>query len=179
MILLFEGLDKVGKSTLIRNFKDLSHMSSFKNMIKPTKEQWDRGFVNGTYYGAYELARLSTDDFIFDRSHITEIAYAAVKRGYPPEEQFWLDWEEKNKHWAVVVFIDAPLETIKERFKTDGEEYVKENEIEVIAEKYKKYFEKSKLSFIYIDGSLSQQRMLSQLVIQLQNLFFWTNKRSR
>ena len=178
-MILFEGIDKAGKSTLIRNFRDLSHMPTFKNPIKPTNKPYAKGFLDGTYFGAYELARLSEQDYIFDRSHITELAYAEVKRGYRPSSKFWLDWEEKNKHRVVVVFIDAPIATIKERFKTDKEEYVKEKEIQLIADKYEKYFKKSKLSLVYIDGSQDRQRMLSQLVIQLQNLGIWTSVKSR
>lgn len=179
MLLLFEGLDKSGKSTLIRNFQDISHLPVFKNPIKPTKQMYKRGFCDGTYFGAYELARLANQDFIFDRSHITELAYAKVKRGYNPSMKYWLEWEEANKHRVVVVYIDAPLKTIKERFKSDKEEYVKEKEIELIAKKYEEYFKKSKVSLIYIDGSQDRQRMLSQLVIQLQNLNIWTSERNR
>jgi thymidylate kinase len=179
MLFLFEGLDKSGKTTLIKNFVDLSGIDVFKNPIKPTDKMYDRGFVNGTYFGAYEAARVGKQDLIFDRSHITEIAYAEVKRGYKPSKNFWLKWEELNKHYVVVVYVDAPLETVKERFKTDKEEYVKEKEIELIAKKYEEYFKKSKLSFVYIDGSHDRQRMLSQLVIQLNNLHFWTARRSR
>lgn len=179
MLILFEGLDKVGKSTLIKNFNDLSGIEIFKNPIKPTKGMYDRGFVNGIYFGAYESARVGHKDLIFDRSHVTELAYAEVKRGYKPKKKFWLDWEEANQHHVIIVYIDAPLDLVKKRFKEDKEEYVKEKEIELIAKKYEEYFKKSKLSLIYIDGSLSKQRMLSQLVIQLNNLHIWTSKRSR
>ena len=179
MILLFEGLDKTGKSTLIRNFQDLSGMNVFKNTIKPTKQTYAKGFVNGTYFGAYEAARLANNDLIFDRSHITELAYAKVKRGYTPDSKFWLEWEEANKHWVIVVYVDAPIATVKKRFKEDGEEYVKASEISLISDEYEKYFKKSKLGLIYIDGSLDRQRMVSQLVIQLQNLNLWTSQRSR
>jgi thymidylate kinase len=179
MIILFEGLDKSGKSTLIRNFQDMSGIPSFKNTVKPTAKLYDQGFVNGTYFGAYHAAKISNKDMIFDRSHITELAYAQVKRGYRPSLKTWLEWEELNSHWVVIVYVDSPLETIKERFKTDQEEYVKEEEIEAIAKRYENYFKKSKLSLVYIDGSLSKQRMLTQLVIQLQNLGIWTSMRNR
>ena len=174
MILLFEGLDKVGKSTLIRNFQDLSQMPVFKNPIKPDKLVYSHGFVNGTYFGAYLAAKLSGKDIIFDRSHITEIAYAKVKRGYEPQEKDWLDWEELNKHYVVVVYVTAPLDTIRERFKTDKEEYLVDEDIDAINTKYNEYLKESKLSIISVDGSLDRQRMLTQLVVQLQNLGFWT-----
>jgi len=179
MIFLFEGLDKSGKSTLIRNFRDLSHIEVFKNPIKPGKTDYSKGFVNGTYYGAYLAAKLSDQDLIFDRSHITELAYAKVKRKYEPETEFWNKWEEENAHCVIVVFIDAPLDTLKERFKTDKEEYVKISEIKRIANAYEKYFENPKLRMIYIDGSVSRQRMVDQLVSQLKNLYLWTPQRSR
>jgi thymidylate kinase len=179
MILLFEGVDKAGKSTLIKNFQDLSGMKSYKSPIKPTADLYDIGFINGQYYGTYNLARVSNQDFIFDRSHITELCYAEVKRGYKPQTKFWAEWEELNKHWVTVVFIDAPLETLERRFEEDKEEYLKKNEIKFIAEKYEEYFKTSKLNLIYIDGSRDRQGMLSQLVIQLNNLGLWTSVRNR
>jgi len=179
MIILFEGIDKSGKSSLIKRFVDLSGMKVFKNPVKPTATSFSQGFVNGTYFGAYELARLSNQDFIFDRSHITELCYCETKRKYKPDLTTWLKWEEENKHNVVVVYIDAPLETIKERFVKDKEEYLKQSDIKKIAKKYEEYFEASKLSLIYIDGSLDRQRMLTQLVIQLQNIGFWSAVRNR
>lgn len=179
MIILFEGIDKAGKSTLIRNFVDLSQMPVFKNPIKPPADIYSQGFVNGTYFGAYESARKSGRDMIFDRSHITEMVYSEVKRGYKPQLDFWLNWEEFNKHYVVVVFVDAKLELLKQRFKDDKEEYLVEADIEEIGKKYEEYFKASKLSLVYIDGSVDRQRMLTQLVIQLQNLGFWSNKRPR
>ena len=179
MVFLFEGLDKAGKSTLIRNFQDLSHINVFKNPIKPTKTEYSKGFINGLYTGAYLAAKLSNEDLIFDRSHITELAYAEVKRKYKPEVDYWKEWEEKNSHWVIVVYIDAPLDLIKARFETDKEEYVKPSQIKSIAKKYEKYFQDPKLRMVYIDGSVTQQRMLDQLVSQLKNLYLWSPSRPR
>lgn len=179
MLILFEGLDKSGKSTLIKNFQDISKLPVFKNDIKPTPAAFDRGMVNGIYYGAYKAADLSLGDTIFDRSHITELTYANVKRGYWPEEGFWLDWEEKNQHKVFTVYVDTPTELLIERFEKDKEEYVKVEEIEAIKKAYEEYFKKSKLSLVYVDGSLDRQRMLTYVVIQLQNLGVWSTMRHR
>ncbi len=179
MILLVEGVDCSGKSTLIKNFVDLSGMPVYKNTIKPTKASFDKGFVNGQYYGAYEALRKSNTDMIFDRSHLTEMAYAKIKRGYHPKKDFWYNYEEMNSHWMFIVYVDTPLDTVAERFEAEKEDYVKQSEIVGITEAYAKYLKYSKLGLIHINGALSRQRMLSQLVIQLNNLHVWTSRRQR
>lgn len=179
MLLLFEGVDKSGKTTLITKFRELSGMPVFKNLVKPTNDRFEIGRVNGVYIGAYQLACLGNEDYIFDRSHITEQVYSKVKRGYEPEEKYWSKWEEENKHRVFTVFVDTPSDILARRFKEDKEEYVNIEEIEDLQKMYKAYIEKSPLSLIYIEGKENKQRMLTQLVVQLQNLGIWTALRSR
>ena len=179
MLILVEGTDCSGKSTLIKRFQDICHLNVFKNPIKPTAGLQERGFVNGTYFGAYNSAKLLRDDLIFDRSHITELVYAKIKRGYEPEKDFWNKWEEENSHYVVVVYVTASLDVLKERMKARGEDYISEEESVLITEAYDEYIKTSKLSTIFVDGTVSPQRMVTQLVIQLQNLGFWSSTRYR
>ena len=179
MLILFEGVDKSGKTTLINNFVDLSKMQVFKSPIPPTAQLQARSFLNGYYSGLYAAVKKLGVDMIFDRSHITELAYAKIKRGYSPASGLWKAWAEENSHITVVVYVDTPTGTLKKRFVDDNEEYVKVREIDALKESYQKVMNKMDLSLVYIDGSKSKQNMLTQLVIQLSNLGVWTSKRSR
>lgn len=137
MIVLIEGIDKSGKTTLIREISRILPGSTvFKNKIKPGKGDLEIGRIAGIYQGAYQLANAGTKLILFDRSHITEIVYSYL-RGYESSSKItWNLIERELLQGAVIIYNYAPPSVIQRRFKEEKEEYLPTEEIEHILNRY-------------------------------------------
>ena len=171
MILLFEGCDKAGKSTLISDFRTFYTRDGlipvlFKNSIKPiNSSDFERGKITGIYLGAYQLAQ-KLGDCIFDRSHITEVVYSH-RRGYDALEKF--DWKEFEAispllKDAAIVYLSAPVEELKKRFDSDKEEMIEKSEISEILNRYNFYLETTSLPIIVLSSTDSREENLEKLL---------------
>lgn len=171
MLLLFEGVDKSGKSTLLRNFLQAAQNSgSWKNTVyKPNSSVISRGIIQGLYLGFYEAAAQMTRGrypFAVDRSHITEIVYAPTKRNYDADIAFWREYEEKMD--AIVIYVDTPISTVLQRLQREGDDYVNGEDVEKIKFDYDDYFCRfTRLTVIRIDGSKTESEMLQELTVKL------------
>lgn len=165
MLILIEGVDCSGKTTLIQDLLGgISDSSVFKNNIKPEgKTLFSIGRTAGIYLGAYRLAQALKTDVIFDRSHITEIVYSP-RRGYQSLE--YIDWpaiEEEMKSNACVIYVSAPKEIIERRFKEKGEDYIAEEEIEGLLIGFDEYIKGCKLPLIEISSLNSRYKNLVEV----------------
>ena len=96
MVVIFEGINKMGKSTIIKTLaqRDPRIVVVKDNTINEVEEADKRAFVKGGIYSAITLlnAISAFDDkdkiFVFDRFHLTEYVYSMVKRGYTPHYIF-------------------------------------------------------------------------------------------
>ena len=167
MIILVEGIDKSGKTTFINTLK--THIPStriFKNAIKPGKGDVEIGRIAGVYQGAYQFANMIKDKnfIVFDRSHITEIVYSYL-RGYESSEKIdWRKIEGELLKDAVIVYNYAPPSIISQRFKTDKEDYVREEEILNIITRYEAYLESTKIPYVTISSLDSVDSNLAKVV---------------
>jgi len=166
MLILVEGCDKTGKSTLINGLKDkLPGAVVIKNPFKP-----ERGplFVNGVYAGMYNSLRSHLDKhsvpIFIDRSHITELVYAKVLRGYDAREYFeWDEYETSLLEYSIVLYTYANVRTIKARFVTDKETYVEPSFISLLLDEYDEYFKHSNLRRLRLDsGVLKPDKMIEK-----------------
>jgi len=169
MLLLFEGVDKSGKSTLIKNFTANNYTPVWKNTVfKPVSSTFSIGMIQGLYTGFYEGYKLCGRQPLFsilDRSHITEIVYAPVKRNYQANTTFWFEYEQKLE--AVVVYVDTPHDTICERLDLTADDYVDYRDVSQIRMGYQEYLARTCLPVIRIDGSKSEVEMLNELNAKL------------
>ena len=173
MILLFEGVDKSGKSTLLNDLCNYliskeRNFELFKNKIKPEgKKEFSIGRTAGIYLGAYQLASQNSHLSLFDRSHITEIVYSN-RRGYEALDYFdWLEFEEKQKD-MLLVYTSAPEGVIKKRFELDGEDYIAPEEIRSILNRFDIYLERTVLPTIKLSSLDAREANLEKLINFLQ-----------
>lgn len=181
MLLLIEGCDKAGKSTIVRELrKTFPRSVQFKNMIKPEdREQTTIGRIAGIYLGAYQFAkqiqeRNNTFHTIFDRGHITEIVYSH-RRGYESTKSIdWLRYErELLSSDTVLIYVSAPPTVIRERFETDKETYIDQAEIEGILERYEDYLritEIPTLKLSSLDAPVSNLIKIVQFIDKQYNI---------
>ena len=184
MLILIDGCDKTGKSSIISDISAvLPGMPIFKNNTKPEdKKEFTIGKLVGIYLGAYRAAMMKGST-IFDRSHITEIVYSH-RRGYSSLEHFdWFAYEEEVLLGnAVVIYMSAPKELIHKRFKEDKETYVDPKEIEGILDRYDDYLGMTSLPVLQLSSTEDRQKNLLDAVTfltnhKLQEVPSWTSRK--
>lgn len=164
MNIIFEGIDKAGKSTLIRDVRD--HFISPPVVFKITKKPIDASGVPELVRVYQELFAQTRDPrndqrhFIFDRSYPSELVYS-IKRGYDSmenEELRILDENLGRNGKTVLVYCEADPETIARRFREDNEEYAQQSEIQTLLNRYETFLAKTAIPWIRINSTEDPQK---------------------
>jgi thymidylate kinase len=144
MIIHAGGIDCSGKSTICTKLSELLdckvvHFDKPKDLEDGKKQYF--GFLNNKYI---------TKNIICDRFHDGEHIYAPLYRGY--ESNYLKEFEQKLWNFPYL-FINttASLETILNRVKVRGEDFVKEEHFEQILNSYDKYLEKQSMPYIKVN----------------------------
>lgn len=160
MILIIEGIDKAGKSSVISDIRDLQKDAIvFKLANKPKDGSIEQ--LNRVYVAYVELfaqaVRLSNEGrlIIFDRAYPSEMVYS-VKRGYDAllDSPKWRKFDKvlSNEH-ALVIYCYAPKEIIEKRFETDKEEFMSVKEIDEFTTRYEHFLGITELPYIKVDST--------------------------
>jgi thymidylate kinase len=120
MFILVEGTDNVGKSTLIKNIKDYFnditlHALHYSNVKLPQNKAIE--YSTKSYTEMFEMFLSNTSHensgIICDRSHIGEMVYGPIYRGYSGE--YVLDIEAQYKNYEqiwdklfLITLVDSP-----------------------------------------------------------------------
>jgi thymidylate kinase len=154
MLLIVEGLDAVGKSTVAQKLAykfeyPIIHGSSFELAEKDN---------DGLFKHFNDLSLANRG--VFDRYIWSNLTYAQLFRDYSiitSDQQ--LEIESKIRNKSKVFYLYAEIEEIKSRLKKRGDEYIDETQIEAIAEKYEEVLATSTLDIVRIDttGKTSNQ----------------------
>lgn len=163
MIVIIEGIDKVGKSTLIQKVQEAITQQhphrvvlSYKTTIKP-RDKSDRDIPFLQYKAIFDLAKQNHDAIIIhDRSYITELVYSAVKRDYDAIDdkryQEFLDCED-----VLVIYLHTSRDVLVRRFKKENEEYVIGQEIDALAERYDAVLNMTKHKIVRIETTVDNR----------------------
>lgn len=87
---IIEGIDRLGKSTLVKNmlnelgYHQVIHLAKPKIIEKYTKESGDplQRFQYEQYINYFEMLRAPNLNLIFDRGHLGEVVYSPIYRKY-------------------------------------------------------------------------------------------------
>lgn len=152
MLIVFEGIDNVGKSTQIKNLKDyfakkygkvfINHHSSNYSGISPEEHQ---KLASKEYLQIFKFSKFS--DIICDRLHGGEYVYGKIYRNYEnPDYVFDLEVEEKmnlKNDSFLIVLIDEPENVIK---RDDGLSFSTElDKKKIEIQRFVEFFAKSKI----------------------------------
>lgn len=93
---IIEGIDRLGKSTLVKNmlnelgYHQVIHLAKPKIIEKYTKESGDplQRFQYEQYINYFEMLRAPNLNLIFDRGHLGEAVYSPIYRGYSGDYVF-------------------------------------------------------------------------------------------
>lgn len=156
MIFIIEGIDKSGKSTVIKDLiKEFDGAVVFKLYNKPkNSSEREREKVWIAYTELFHQATILAEEgktVIFDRAYPSELVYS-VKRGYDAfYNNDWWKMDEGLVEAVTLVYCEAPVEVLKKRFVDTQETDLDFNELEKILERYNKFIETTKLDTIVLD----------------------------
>lgn len=116
MILIIEGMDRCGKSTLVEqlrknyfyNHKIFIHHSSSPPKIVPDPNAWEVAHYSAMLDASYALNYAHDFDIIFDRFHLGAIVYGKKYRNADPEEIYSIEQMHihSNDEIALVLLTD-------------------------------------------------------------------------
>ena len=150
-IIHFAGGDGVGKSTLVKavskklNFYS-KHFDKPLNYEDGKKQYFD--FLNN-------LKELDKKSVICDRLHDGEWIYAPLYRNYTGDYMREFERELINRYSYLLVYVKADLQTIVERTRRRGEDFVKEEHFQKVLDSYDEYMYEQALPYIEIDTTSS------------------------
>ena len=155
--IIIEGVDKSGKSTIIEKMKNQFERGlAIKNMIKPkdaSDEETRR--ITDMYDHILRISSCPEVTYILDRFYQSEIVYSDLRGNDRFKDANFMeiveDWEKNIAKDTLFVLLETDPEIVAERFKTCGEDFVKEDQIRMLQARYNKCFEMSKLPKIKLD----------------------------
>lgn len=84
MIFIVEGIDRVGKTTLIDRFIKSTNIKKFNayfpELVPPSK--FDNFNETDKYLREILLCKMFESDIVFDRLHLTDFVYGCIERHY-------------------------------------------------------------------------------------------------
>jgi len=141
MVIILEGCDKTGKSTLAQYIVE---KYGFK-LIKCSQPK--KGEAYNEYTGIIEKISKGKENYVIDRMHLGEEVYGPIYRGRSEltQEQFQDIEKRLNDLNTVLIYCYDREENIARRFIDDGETFTKTENIQDILDKYLVVVKKSAL----------------------------------
>lgn len=139
--IIIEGLDKTGKSTLARFLSEKTG--------KPIKKFSNPGPQEDAAVEYAEFV-ISSQSCIVDRMHLSEMAYGPVLRGESTVDENVQRVIEGllAKRGSVGIYCEADIDALVERFKQDGETFIKPEDIPAIKDGFDRALSTSTMKWI-------------------------------
>lgn len=159
MIVVFEGLDGAGKTTLCDALKTVLNEVIPERAICFIKESNPGDSV------AEKLERLKFFDhrlhsdvlFVYDRATIIDdFIYEPVfheECSIFLQSPLILSWIKGLLQKALVIQVVAPMTTIKRRLKQRGDQYVTVEDLRMIREQYVEYYQRLGVQPVYVESN--------------------------
>ena len=170
-MILLEGIDRSGKSTVINNLIRSQVSTLFKLYNKPANNSYyERERVRIAYNELFHQAELNnaSSTVIFDRSYPSEIVYS-IRRDYDAFwDSFWWELEDTLKGRAVIVYCFVDPDELVKRFTTTRESHLRLEEIPQILDRYNLFLDRTRLPVLRLETTERPQD-LADKVIQFHN----------
>lgn len=169
MIIILEGIDKSGKTSVIQDLeKDvLVNSIVWKVHNKPkTGNRRDQDKIWTAYSELFHqaLATHKKINVVFDRSYPSELVYSQVKRRYDAFYDLrWWELDKSLKDDVVLIYCYAPEEELKKRFFLTGEKHLTESEFPKILGRYDWFLQRTKLPTLKLDTTKSRSENIAEM----------------
>lgn len=180
IILILEGVDNAGKSTLAEALrKVISGLAVKITDIPKIGEDADREKIKAYYWAmlniqdGFDADRWGETNLIFDRFFPSELVYSKVKRNYEagedPEYTILENALRNRKH--LIVYCDPGLDTIKDRLASRGDDYVVPEDIDELYARYEALFGVLDLNVLKLDTTQPVEVLAKQVGDKLNELY--------
>lgn len=164
-MLIFEGIDASGKDTTM---EELNKYLDYE-IIRGSSFELTGGKNEDELYETFD-SLTGLDNIILNRYIYSNMVYATLFDDYSKLRASDAELiENKIKDKATIIYLYADKEVIAERFKSRGEEYVDESQIESILEAYREQLLNTELDVIMIDtGKFNTEQAVSTILNMLE-----------
>jgi thymidylate kinase len=147
-IIILEGIDMVGKTTICQAFSKATEIPSFKQIYK---DKWFDHTVDLLYGEEARIQMLEQLHFsaIFDRSYPSEYAYGKAYERQILEEKIWDIDKRYARLGAFIIYLYKP-ERLWQKDKTN---LIETGMYGRIDKYFKEFLDKTHCPFMYLDTS--------------------------
>lgn len=158
-MILIEGADGGGKSTLVKWLRD----NTYNGVVKPYYPK-----VNQLSYYLHSASHYS--GYFLERYYLSEIVYPRIKKDRVAME----DWKQflieaaLMPYAPVILYLRPDKETIIENYRIRGDHYINEDEIDRLIKEYDWAIERSHIPHIKYNY---KENKVEDILIKITNLY--------
>ncbi len=171
-VFIVEGCDLSGKSTLTNAL--IKEFPGIMMKITARPQSKDRGQIitlKKYYHSVLDYINrfYQSKTIVLDRFFPSEMVYSKVKRGYEGfADEDYKDMEKVLNHRNhILIYCDPGKETIFERLKARGDDYINESDISALLDRYEKFFKYTTLKKLRLDTKKSVETLIEEIKIAL------------
>lgn len=155
MLLLFEGIDRSGKTAFAQNLSAQIGFPIYRKSV-PTNLVWSEyhHYFQGIGYGLLELHNQFQFNAIIDRSFVSDWVYSNRANDTKPLG-IWREWENRDvTRKVVVVYFHVPFPEFAKRLEEQPDPYMAVGDYDRFTALYEQYFEQCRFPVIRIPGHI-------------------------
>jgi len=164
MLIIIEGVDCSGKTTLINEMMRRAHNAFHirRSDVPKSAEKTEVSRLKRSYKVIKEIycrvIKPNQGHLVVERFYPSELVYSGIKRGYEAfEDKFYSCFEkellESLGDDIVVIHVFQEAKIIKERLKFRGDDYVTEEEVGKLSMRYIDFLNWTQLNAYSIPGN--------------------------
>lgn len=164
MLILVEGIDKAGKSTLIRNLGEKFGLAIYRKPIPAEiAPAGHHEYFKGVGYAVLGLHSCLSLSLIVDRSFISDFVY--LNRRQPnPDLGVWQAWESTcTRRNVLLVYVSVDEATQARRLICEPDAFTVVSDFAADTASYETYMKQTRFRVARIDGSASFNTQLAAI----------------
>lgn len=130
MVIIIEGIDRVGKTTLCKRLSETLNIPIYKHVGEFKYSKMDNENETDKMLQIIEICKLSNSFIIFDRFHLTDFVYGVLEREYDSHkaENNKNEIEEKLNEIGAILIVVNPTSIVKSS-KEHGKDLMMHNQL--------------------------------------------------
>ncbi|RYZ85888.1 MAG: hypothetical protein EOP04_15025 [Proteobacteria bacterium] len=153
MLVLVEGVDKAGKSTLIKHLTKWTGIPSYRKFVPPMPDSEHHVYFKGVAHALVDLHNTVGLNLIVDRSFPSDWVYTNKHNQSKPFE-IWNEWESRvNCSDTLILYVSIDQKMFNQRISDDPDPYMGIEDYPHHTALYEAYLERTSIPVIRVDGA--------------------------